>query len=229
MAMAEGSFEPADWLYNGTNRVWTAAPDTAWDARWTVGDVTSRLTMLGAAGTQVYGIETYPVDNAVVTPNDPPCQSLCVRRKDDAPFLAVWDAWRGAPNLRSVIAEGGRESLVITTAANVYHVLFGPGETRFADGFEMQTDAALCVVRNADAVTMGGGTQLRLTCPEGTLEIAADAPVSVLAQRRDGSAALDTAAPIQYDTYGGRDHVRDASQVKAVCTGDLWRKGSEGS
>ena len=57
--------------------------------------------MLGAPGTEVYALETFPLDNAVITPRNPPCQTLCVRRRDDLPFLAVGDAWRDQPNLLS--------------------------------------------------------------------------------------------------------------------------------
>ena len=46
--------------------------------------------------------------NAVITPQNPPCQTLCVRRTSDEPFLAVGDAWIDKPNLQTVTrGEGG--------------------------------------------------------------------------------------------------------------------------
>ena len=96
-----------------------------WDARWTVDQVTSRLTFMGAAGTDVYALETYPVDNAVITPQSPPCQTLCVRRTHDEPFLVVGDAWIDQPNLQTVTrGEGG---VVVAHPDRSQHVLSSAG------------------------------------------------------------------------------------------------------
>jgi hypothetical protein len=81
LPMNEGTFSPSEWLTNGKQQVRRARVENVWDARWTVDQVTSRLTIMGAAGTDVHALETYPVDNAVITPQNPPCQTLvCFRQ-----------------------------------------------------------------------------------------------------------------------------------------------------
>ena len=80
--------------------------------------MTSRLTVLGAAGTDVHALQTYPIDNAVITPQSPPCQTPCVRRTSDEPFLAVGDAWIDKPNLQTVTRGEGGLSLRIQTVTN---------------------------------------------------------------------------------------------------------------
>src|SRR5204862_354561 len=80
MPMEPSTFEPADWLANGSREVRQANARATWQATWSVQGVTSRLTMLGAEASTVYSLETYPVDNAVITPRNPACQSLCVRK-----------------------------------------------------------------------------------------------------------------------------------------------------
>ena len=160
MPVTEGAFVPADWLASGTTNVRRAQLDGAWDARWSVGAVTSRLTMLGAPGTEVYALETFPVDNAVITPRNPPCQTLCVRRHNDLPFLAVGDAWRDQPNLLSVSTGDAGSSLLLHTRSNTWHLCFGPGKTRFADGVSLDTDAAFALLRNRDAILLVHGTRL---------------------------------------------------------------------
>ena len=197
--------------------------DGAWDARWSVGAVTSRLTMLGAPGTEVYALETFPVDNAVVTPRNPPCQTLCVRRHNDLPFLAVGDAWRDQPNLLSVFAGDAGSSLLLQTRSNTWHVLFGPGKTRFADGVSLDTDAAFALLRNRDAIFLVHGTRLDIESSAGTLRASLDQPASLSAEYTDRTVTLETAGDIQYDTWGGRDHYRPAPPVKVSFTGTLWR------
>jgi hypothetical protein len=223
MAVAEGSFEPAAWLYNGTGRVAHGQPPGTWDVRWHVDDVTSRLTMMAADGTDVYALETYPVDNAYVTPQDPPCQTLCARRENDAPFLAVWDAWRESPNLRTVAAGDAGRSLALTTQSNAYHLLFGPGATRFDDEVFFESDAALAVMRNHDGLLFVGGTYLATKTPDGSLRITSDCPGTVSAEWEKGVVTLETAGNIHYDTYAGRDHYRDAPDMTVDIDGDLWR------
>ncbi len=223
MAMEDAAFEPVEWLYNGTGRVVRGSPAEAWDVRWRVDEVTSRLTMMGAEGTEAYGLETYPVDNAFVTPEDPPCQTLCVRRTDDAPFLAVWDAWRDTPNLRQVERGDEGESLLLTTASHTYHLCFGAGASRFQDGVSLESDAALSLARDAEAVLFVGGTRLALTTPEGLLQVTSDAPGAVSAEWEDGVITLETAGDIQYDTYAGQDHYRDIPSMAVDVDGGLWR------
>lgn len=223
MSMSVASFEPAEWLHNGTKRILCGKPPGIWDARWTVDDVTSRLTMMPAADTSVYALETYPVDNAVITPKNPPCRTLCVRRRNDAPFLAVWDAWRDAPNVQTVRGGGDGESMGLKTASNRYVLRFGPGTSTFEGGVSLKTDAVFCVMRNRDAFQIIGGTHAEIQTPEGTLHVTADRAASVSAEFADGVATLGFAGNIDYDTYGGGNHYRAPPAVKLTIEGDLWK------
>ena len=233
MPLEPGTFEPAAWLYNGDKAVRHAVIDGQWDARWVVGDVTSRLTMLGSAGTDVYQLGTYPVDNAVVTPRNPACQTLCVRRRDDTPYLAVWDAWKEQPNLRSVEAGSDRgASVKIQTASHVYYVLFGQGKAAFGDGVELESDGAFAVLRDRDAAMLVGGKRLRAVFAEGDLELIAEEPISVCGQEKAAAAGKESPAegilksgPIQYDTYGGEDHPHAGlPKVAVMIRGSLWKR-----
>ncbi|MBI5092561.1 MAG: heparinase II/III family protein [Candidatus Hydrogenedentes bacterium] len=221
--VSDGEFSPADWLYNGTKRVRHARTDDTWQASWRVDDVTSRVTMLGAAATGVYALETYPVDNAIVTPKDPPCQSLCVRRESNAPFLAVWNSWQKEPNVSKISRGSSPQSLMVTTTSNTYRLLFGPGETTFDDGVSIKTDAVFTLVRNRDAVVYARGTRVDLAAPEGSLQIASDRPATVSAEFLRGDVTLETSGDIMYDTYGGADTYRDAPGAIVTVDGALWR------
>lgn len=215
-------FTPAAWLANGSPRARRAATDAAWEARWRVADVTSRLTMAGAPGTEVFALETYPVDNAVVTPQNPPCQSLCVRRHSDAPFVAVWDAWKGAPNLRSVAAGTSGNGLRITTVANTYWMLLAPGEARFDDGFALASDGEFALLRNRDAVLLVGAMRLEVTADSKRLRVTLPEPATVSIQRKGGRTEIETWPAVQYDTYGGENHLRDRPKLAVAIEGDLW-------
>jgi hypothetical protein len=221
--LTQGTFIPAEWLAHGTTNVRYAPVDSTWDARWKVGTVTSRLTMLGAAGTEVYALETYPLDNAVVTPRNPPCQTLCVRRRNDLPFLAVGDAWRDQPNLVSVSRADAGSSLALQTRSNTWHLCFGPGKYRFADGVSLDTDAAFALLCNRNAIFLIHGTRLNVDTPAGSLRASLDQPASISAEYADRGVTLETAEDIHYDTWGGRDHYRPAPPVKVAFDGTLWR------
>jgi hypothetical protein len=223
MPVTEGKFVPADWLASGTTNVRRAQLDGTWDARWSVGAVTSRLTMMGAPVTEVYALETFPMDNAVITPRNPPCQTLCVRRHDDQPFLAVGDAWRDQPNLLSVSGGDAGSSLLLHTRSNIWHLCFGPGKTRFADGVSLDTDAAFALLRNRDAIFLVRGTRLHIETPSGTLQARLDQPASLSAECADRIVSLETSGDIQYGTWGGRDHYRPAPPVRVTFSGTLWR------
>ena len=222
MTMRDASFEPADWLSHGTNRIRHALVDDAWDARWRVDDVTSRITMLDAAGTEVYALETYPIDNAVITPQNPPCQTLCVRRHDDSAFLVVGDAWKDKPNLETISRSDHGEAVRLKTSSNIYYVIYGPGSSRFDDGISLATDAAFAAIRSMDAVTMVMGTRLDLTSPRGSLHVKTVDPISVFAEWFAGTVTFEVAGDIHYDTYGGVDHDRPAPRAAVTFDGDLW-------
>jgi hypothetical protein len=227
MPVTEGTFTPVDWLAHGTTNVRCARLDGSWDACWSVAGVTSRLTMLGAPGTEVFALETFPVDNAVVTPRNPACQTLCARRRNDFPFLAIGDAWRDQPNLLSVSTGDAGPSLLLTTKSNTWHLRFGPGKSRFSDGVSLDTDAAFALLRNRDAILLVRGTRLDVESPQGALRARLDSPVSVSAEFARGTVTLETAGDIQYDTWGGRDHYRPAPPVKVTFEGGLWRVSRE--
>jgi len=223
MALEKGAFEPAQWIANGTGRVLSAKTDGSWDARWIVGGVTSRLSMLGSPGTEVYALETYPINNAFVTPTNPPCQTLCVRRGDDSSFVAVWDAWRDSPNLQVISAGSTPGSLIIRTATNTYHLLFGQREARFGDGLAMKSDGEFALFRDCDAAVLIGGTLLEVNSPAGDVRLVLDNPATASAKFADGVATLDLSGDIQYDTYGGQDYPRPVPAVRAKIDGKLWK------
>ena len=223
MPVTQGTFTPAEWLFHGSTNLRCARLDGPWDARWSVAGVTSRLTMMGAPGTEVYALETFPVDNAVITPRNPPCQTLCVRRRNDLPFLAVGDAWQDQPNLLAVSAGDTGPSLLLRTKSNTWHLRFGPGKTRFADGVSLETDAAFALLRNRDAILLVHGTSLDVESPEGTLNAKLDKSVSVSAEWTNRTVTVETAGDIQYDTWGGQDHYYPDPAVKVAFEGSLWQ------
>lgn len=220
MPVAPASFEPAAWLYNGTERVMSGAGDADWDCRWQVAGVTSRVTLLGAPGTQVYALETYPVDNAVITEGHPPCQTLCVRRESDGPFVAVWDSWREQPNVVSV-TRAGEQALVVKTRKHTYCIQFGGGTTMFADALEIASDGAVALVRDREAAAFAGGTFIGVTAPEGRMRISLNNAGGAEADWSTGIVAADKVCPIQYDTYGGVDHRRNSAMHEVTFSGNL--------
>ncbi len=224
MPMNDGTFVPTNWLANGSGRVRQATLDGAWEARWSVEGVTSRLTMLGADATSVYSLETYPVDNAVITPRNPPCQTLCVRRRNHGTFLAVGDAWRDEPNLQSVAPAQGAQGLLIKTKSHTYHLLFMPGRASFPDGVSLTSDAAFALLRDRDALMLVHGAELDVESAEGSLSIRLDKPASLSAEFVNGSVKKEISGDIQYDTFGGVDHFRPVPEVKATVGGELWRQ-----
>lgn len=228
MPMNEGAFAPTNWLAGGSGRVRQASVNGLWEARWSVEGVTSRLTMLGAPGTTVYGLETYPVDNAAITPRNPPCQTLCVRRNGQrAVFLAVGDAWRNEPNLQSLGSAKEGRGLRLKTKSHTYHLLFSPGRASFPDGVSLTSDAAFAVLRNRDAVMLVHGTKLEAQSGQGPLTVRLDKPASLSAALVNGTVKQKVSGDIHYDTYGGGDHWRPVPEVKVTIDGELWR-GAKG-
>jgi hypothetical protein len=226
MPMNDGSFVPTDWLANGSVRVRQATVDGTWNARWSIEGVTSRLTMLGAEATTVYGLETYPLDNAVITPRNPPCQTLCVRRTGkQSAFLAIGDAWRDQPNLQSVAAGKGDHGAVLKTKSHTYHLLFGPGRTSFPDGVALTSDAAFALLRDRNALMIVHGTKLDVESGAGSLKVRLDQPASLSAEFANGLVKKEISGDIQYDTFGGVDHPRPAPKVKVSVDGELWASG----
>ncbi|MBI4560352.1 MAG: heparinase II/III family protein [Candidatus Hydrogenedentes bacterium] len=218
-------FSPPEWLTNGSVRTFAVQAESPWEAKWTVDGVTSRLSMAGASGTQVFGLETYPIDNAVVTPKNPPCQTLCVRRKDDMPYLAVWDAWTNTTNLTDITWCADGQALRLRTQSQTYLLCFGPGQVAFPGEVEIQTDGAFTLLRDDSAFLLVGGSKLEITTLKGKLSAILDQRATLAAKFANGQLTIETSGDIQYDTYGGRDHYRDAPTAKVTIRGNLWRIG----
>jgi hypothetical protein len=158
----------------------------------------------------------------VITPEYPPCQTLCVRRHNDVPYLAIWDAWQEKPNLVAIRRGAGGDGLELRTAENSYMLLFGSGEARFEDGSSLQTDGHLAMWRPGGSAVLIGGTTLEVRSQGKVLNIKSDRPVTLSAEYASGKACFDTSADIQYDTRGGVDHPRPAPKATVQITGDLW-------
>ena len=78
------------------------------------------------------------------------------------------------------------------------------------------------MLRNRDAIFLVHGTHLDIETPSGNLRASLDQPASLSAECADRTVTLETAGDIHYDTWGGRDHYRPASPVKATFSGTLW-------
>ncbi len=221
--MQDGLLEPAAWLANGTQKVRRASTGDTWNVRWTLGGVTSRITMLGAPATEVYALETYPVDNAVITPEHPPCQTLCIRRHDDVPFLAIHDAWRDSPNLQTVEQAVGADAVRIRTAANTYYILYGSGHADFGDGVSLRSNAVFTLLRNRNGVAFVGGTAVEMDTPEGKLIVRCDRSASISAEYSAGTLVFETSGDIQYETRAGRNLHPPPADVPPTFDGTLWQ------
>ena len=228
------TFEPAAWLISGTTNSLGVTTGEQWEARWKVSDVNSRVTMLGAPGTEVYALETFPLGNARITAKHPPVQTLDVRRTSQTPFVAVWDAWKSEPNLVSVEAGSAEGSLKLRTKGHVYHMLFGTGTATFADGFKLTSDGVYCVVRDSEEIALVGGSAMELETPGGKLT-ARLAPAAGATGDPDGATLWASAAggkvtswvkaAVQYETYGGENVEAGAPAVEAKIEGTLWPAG----
>ncbi len=218
-----GSFEPSDWLCHGTERVLQGTSANAWEYRWQVNHIFARLTMMGSPCTEVYLLETYPIDNAVVTSNHPPCNTLCVRRYYSSPFVAVWDSWKHEPNLANITPGTHKTSLMLRTRKATYRMLFGKGETRFDDGTTMSSDGEVAVARDEDLVFSAGGTKFSFSNGEKELLFLTDAAVTFVAHKRDNRIIrVVLSNPIQYTTYNGENRYLPVPKTRVRVEGNLW-------
>ncbi|MCG3199345.1 MAG: hypothetical protein GHCLOJNM_03859 [bacterium] len=209
-------FEPREWLAFGSDRVFRGVTADVWSAQWRVGDVTSRVTLLGATGTEVYTLETYPIDRAVVTAEHPPCQTLCVRRTTDAPFVAIWDAWKESPNLLDVaVSPDNPMALRITTRSGVFHLLFGAGKATFRDGPNLESDGLLLVSASREEVCLVGGTRARICGGEADTRFTLSRAATAMVSRKERGEDVLTWETLQHDTRGGRDYPRGGVAIKA--------------
>ena len=176
-----------------------------------------------APGTEVFALQTYPVDQAVITKDHPPCQSLCVRRHGDSTFLAVADAWRDTPNLQAVARGDSDHSVRLKTRANTYYLLLCPGQARFDDGLSLETDSAALVLRNHDALMLIGGTTAAVTSPQGLLKLTVQPKGCLAAECADGTVTYETGESVQYETLGGEDYSLQKTNRVVEFTGNLWR------
>lgn len=214
-------FEPVAWLQNAGGETLGASTTNQWHAQWKTGEVTSRLTMCAGEGSQVFSLLTYPVANAVVTPKDPACPALCVRRNGDGTFLAVWDAWKDKPNLQSIEQGTRPDALKIVTASHTWYMMTGPGVAGFADGVSMRSDAAFAAWRAPDAVAVVDGVSLNVNAPQGALIVSANQRGNVAAQYDGKAIATECQAVMGFDTVGGQNRIAPNAPTPAFA-GTLW-------
>ena len=117
----------------------------------------------------------------------------------------------------------------IQTASHAYYVLFGKGKVVFSDGVELESDGAFAVLHDRDAAMLVGGKRLRAVCAEGDLELIAEEPISVCAEKaaaagKESPERVLKSGPIRYDTYGGTDHPRPVPEVVVKIQGSLWKR-----
>ena len=144
--MDGGTFVPAEWLRNGTNRVLVSTTDGPWQAHWQIDEVTSDLTMLGSPRTTVYSLETYPTDTARVTPNHPPGLRLCVRRSNQVTVHGRLVRLEGCQATgRFGHGHSWRGLMLFKTEIHTYYLRFGPGQTAFPGSVRLGSDAAFSV------------------------------------------------------------------------------------
>jgi len=220
----EVPFEPAAWLANGTDTIRHAAVDGDWTAQWQVDDVTSRLTMFGRPGTQVYALETYPVDNARITPDHPPCQTLCVRRTDNAPFIAIWDAWRDTPNFQSATFFADGQGLCLKTQDNTYYLLFGPSEVDFGDGVRLVSNTHFSLFRGENGIAYVDGTELDAIPTKISWGIVLSEKGSMWGDWSGGPFKGRKWFDIEYETIGGKDILRDAPMLSITFNHGNYKK-----
>lgn len=216
------AFQPQQWLHGGEPRSQHAVSSESWSARWKTGAVSSSVWMRGAPTTDVSVLRTYPIDNATVTPTNPPCATLCVRRTRAAPFVAVHDAWRNERNVLAIAAATGGDGISIRTRDHTWRILFGRGDCRFENGDVLRSDAEFAIVRDETAAAFVSGTQLHVTLGGRTLRLTSDRSITLAAERRAQSVATELSGPIRYDTYGGHDHPRPVPDARVMVEGDLW-------
>lgn len=216
-----GTFTPEAWLAGGSGKVFSATTGDRWNAQWAVKGVTSRLTMLGSPATRIFALETYPLDNAVITAAFPPTQTLCVRRTDNAPFLAVWDSWKDQPNLQAIEPAINRsDALKVVTAEHTYYIVIGPGVAQFASGVQIDSDAAFSIARDHDSLALVHAAKFAIQEGGSASTVATDEPGTVWVQWKGAAPEIDIEGDISYDTFGGEDHPWPAPALAPVVEGN---------
>lgn len=213
-------FEPADWLAGGRPQALRGMPDGLWSYDWQAGSTHARVTMLGVPHTTVYPIDTYPIENARITENHPPCPSLCVRReKQHGPFAAVWHAWQDNEQPSLVSIEPGETpngaAMRIETRNHAYWALWDAQTARFPGGTQIETDAEFALLRDDGAAAWCGGTFVKAT-GSFACEWQADGPANYISQ--PGQTQTAARPPIAYHCVGGRiiEHPRPAYTAKCM-------------
>ncbi|MCF6283768.1 MAG: heparinase II/III family protein [Candidatus Hydrogenedentes bacterium] len=231
LPLKAATFTPAEWLAGGTDTVRAATSSEDWSAQWKVNAVTSRLTMVGSPETQIFTLETYPLDNAVITDAYPPTQTLCVRRTNDAPFFAVWDSWKESPNLKEIVSAVGRSDAVrLTTDSHTYYLVFGGGTATFPDGLSIETTAPFLILRDQEVITMVDGFGFGVKNGDKKLYQFFDKLVTVVLKRGKGDIVKDNVQwypNIMYDTYGGANHPREQYATWNGSGGGEWPDANE--
>jgi hypothetical protein len=214
LPLAPRTFTPEAWLAGGSGKVLGAPAPGSWSARWRVNDVTSRLHMPGAPDTEVFNLETWPLNNAAITPEFPPTQTLCVRRTNNTPFVAVWDAWKLEPTLASVEAGVNRpDAVMLRTVTGTWYLTFGAGAAEFSDGTRLESDAAFTAVNDGGGATIVGGTRAHIARGEQRGEVRLSARATFTLGRTEEGSRITVSGDIAHDTRGGADQPRPAPVV----------------
>ncbi len=183
-------FDTPAYVVGGTAQCEQAATDGAWSAEWVLPGtpespypgrrkaVHHRVTMLGAAGTEVFRLGTYPVQPSSVgesftkymtggeTAYAGLTQTLLARRTaGEAPFVAVYDTYHNRPSLvRAEAVEADLPGAVVMrlrTRGGEYWIAYNPEPERrlhFAGpGGRTRLEGHFAVIRtDADGEVRGG-------------------------------------------------------------------------
>ena len=111
---------------------------------------------------------------------------------------------------------------MLKSKSHIYHLLFGPGRARFTDGAIINSDAAFTLWRDSGALMLVRGRDVEIESAKGSMRIHLDEPACLVAEATTGEIKQKLAGDIEYDTYGGIDHLRPVPKVKVSFTGTLW-------
>lgn len=245
-------FDTPAYVVGGTRQCERATSDGTWQATWllpaTPGapypgrrrPVHHRITMLGAEGTEVYRLGTYPLQRSAagggfaenltgVGGDDAPyaglMQTLLARRTSGgAPFVAIYDTYHSQPSL--VLAEAvetdvpGAVVLRLRTRRGDSWVVYNPEPGRRVrfEGLSRQArvDGHFAVVRtDPGGVVVGiglvGGKALRLAGLSAELSETGNVFLTLRAGQRF---AARTCADLAYETVAGEKVVAPCAAVK---------------
>jgi hypothetical protein len=242
-------FDTPAYVVGGASHCERAATDGQWSATWVLPaspqslppgrrrPVHHRVTMLGAPGTELFRLGTYPVQPSAAGgsfadnlsgpggPGQPPAltQTLLARRTSGAePFVAIYDTFHDAPSLLSAeaVATDLAEAAVLRlrTSSGERWVIYNPrpeARLRFDGPWgRSRFDGHYAMVRVGDGgvvtgMSIVGGNALKL----GALAVELPQPGNVFLSRgADGQLRVRTSADLAYETVAGK-------QAGAPCEG----------